>query len=122
MDRVVVMVDPAAGVSALAFSAAWFQDDGARELGTPSVEAAPPGQFLPGVVELVVIPLLVGVAGDALGRLVRRVLDRARQSAPAEPDVAVTAAGGDGGADVLVEVVVEQGVHTVVVRARGGLR
>jgi hypothetical protein len=64
VGRVLVAVDPAVGVSAGELVAAWEADERARALGggSASVEVSPSGQFVPGLVELVLIPLAVNVA------------------------------------------------------------
>jgi hypothetical protein len=123
MDRLVVAIDPAVGVGAGDLSLAWAADEEARGLGEASVEGSAPGQFLPGLVELVVVPLVVNVASEVLSTLVRRVLDRVRRGqadSGASPADGVNLVPGGAPADVVVEVSeTAPGQRVVVVRVAG---
>lgn len=103
--RVVVAVDPSVGVDARAFASAWQADAEARGLGLAVVEPAGGRALVPGLVELVAIPLAVNLASSALCALVARLIS-ARKS---------------DGVDVeVVEVTVADGDRVVVVRSSRG--
>lgn len=110
MGRVLVALDPEVGLSATELAAHWDTDEQARALGAAAVEPSSGEQFLPGLVELVAIPLVVNVASAALcevvSRLVRRLRPRPRDGAELE----------------LTEVVTQQGDRVLVVRLSGLLR
>jgi hypothetical protein len=76
MERMLLALDPAVGVSPESFAAAWEADEEARRLGPVGMEAAPGQQFIPGLIELIVIPMVVGVSTDVLTDLIRRLVRR----------------------------------------------
>jgi hypothetical protein len=75
---VLVALDPALGISAAELAAGWDADEQARALAAAEQEAAPSGEFFPGLLELIVIPVAVNVASSVLYDLVKRVVRRAR--------------------------------------------
>jgi hypothetical protein len=77
MNRTLVAVDATVGVSARAFAEAWAQEPDAAAAGPAKVEEAQEGTFLPGVAELVWVPLAVNLAAAVVYDLVRRVANRA---------------------------------------------
>jgi len=105
--RLVVALDPDVGVSPLDLAEAWSADGDTRELGNATVEVRRDTDFFPEPVALVVIPLLVNLASNAVYDLVRRLLARLRS-------------GRSGQADLeLVEITVANGDRVLVVRLRG---
>lgn len=103
--RLVVAVDPSVGVEAGVFASAWDADAEAAVLGSAVVEAAGGRAFVPGLVELVAIPLAVNLASSALCALVARLIGARK----------------DHGVDVeVVEVTVTDGDRVVVVRTSRG--
>ncbi|GLY96268.1 hypothetical protein Acsp02_35230 [Actinoplanes sp. NBRC 103695] len=91
-------VDGSVGVSAREFAAGWVQEPDAVEAGPAVAEELPEGAFLPGVTELVVVPLAVNLAAAVVYDVVRRVVSRAsrRPREVSEIEIAeVTTAGGD---------------------------
>jgi hypothetical protein len=61
MVRLAVAPDPQLGIGVTALAPCWDADDEARNLGQAEVESASADIFLPGVVELVAIPVAVNV-------------------------------------------------------------
>jgi hypothetical protein len=100
--RLVVVVDPVVGVSAAALVAAWEADTQAGSVGSAGVVPAGPAVLLPGVVELVVIPLLVNLATSVVYDLVRRVVVQARPKVAVEELELVESVGSDGDRVVVV--------------------
>lgn len=78
VGRVLVALEPAVGLSAAEVVVSWEADDEARAVSSVEVEAARGGQFMPGLVELILIPGAVNLATAALYDLVRRVIRRSR--------------------------------------------
>lgn len=78
MVRLLVALDPGAGVRPAQLAAAWNADAEASVVGVARVEATGGGEFLPGVLELIVVPLAVNVASSAVYDLVRRLATRLR--------------------------------------------
>ncbi|WP_089158127.1 hypothetical protein [Micromonospora sp. NBS 11-29] len=97
MNHTVVAVDASVGVSAAAFVKAWNEEPDAAEAGPAELAHVPPGSFLPGVTELVVVPLAVNLAAAVVYDLVRRVLRRAgtRREVSEVEVVEFTSADGD---------------------------
>jgi hypothetical protein len=108
MDRLLVAVDPAVGVQAVELAKAWAEDPEGAALGPVSVQEPGGEMFLPGVVELVVVPLVVGVAGSAIYDVLRRLLARVRPAAATGPDVE------------MVDSTTAAGDRVVVIRLRSG--
>lgn len=105
MSRTLVAVDASVGVSSAAFATAWGEEPDAVAAGPAKVEGVPEGSFLPGVAELVLVPLAVNLASSVVYDLVRRVLRRA--------------AGGREVSEVeVVEFTSANGDRVVVARAR----
>jgi hypothetical protein len=78
MPRLTLAMDPELEVDAAAFVAAWDADEEARRLGQAELEEARREALLPGIVELVVIPLLVNVGGSVLQDVVKRLVGKVR--------------------------------------------
>jgi hypothetical protein len=106
VGRVVVAVDPGVGLSAAEVVVSWEADEQARAVSSAVVESARGGEFLPGLVELIVIPGAVNLATSALYDLVGRVVRRSR------PD------RGELLELELVETTTALGDRVVVVRSR----
>ncbi|GAA1383944.1 hypothetical protein [Catellatospora chokoriensis] len=85
MDRLLVVVDPEVGVPASAFAAGWGADPRASEIGPAVVEPSSGEVFLPGLVELVVVPVAVNLATSVLYDLVKRIVTAARKSGSGAP-------------------------------------
>jgi len=66
-------------VSAKDFVVAWDEDAEAVAAGAVRVEPAGGEVFLPGLVELVVLPFVVNIASTVLYDVVKRVVGRARK-------------------------------------------
>lgn len=105
MDRVTVTIDPSVGVSPADFVAAWGQDADAMATGTARVEKARGEVFVPGLVELVVVPLAVNLVSSALYDLVRHIVMKARR-------------GKEVSEVEVVELATAEGERLVVVRCR----
>ncbi|MGQ0775510.1 MAG: hypothetical protein ACT4NY_13985 [Pseudonocardiales bacterium] len=78
MGRVLVGLDPALGMSPAELAASWDADERARTRAAAEQEAAPSGEFFPGLLELVVLPVAVNLASSVLYGLVKQVIHRAR--------------------------------------------
>jgi hypothetical protein len=106
MNRALVAVEATVGVSAEEFVAAWTEVvDDDTSAPPPQVEAATGATFLPGLTELVVIPLAVNMASAVLYDLIRRAL---RQAGKRHEVTEVE----------LAEITTAQGDRVVVARAR----
>jgi hypothetical protein len=109
MKRLLVAVDSAVGVEPTGLAAAWNDDREASALGTASVESPNGEVMLPGLLELVTIPIAVNLASAVLYDVIRRLVRRRR------PEVT--------GPDLeLVEITTAQGDRVVVVRLTQGHR
>ncbi|MCG5445690.1 hypothetical protein NIE79_004211 [Micromonospora sp. NIE79] len=96
MARLVVAVDPAVGVVPVALAKAWESDEEAAALGAASVQPAAPGTFLPGLAELVLVPLAVNLASSLLYDLVRRLIVQQRPAVDVtELELTETRSGDD---------------------------
>lgn len=82
MGRVLVGLDPTLGMSAADLAASWGTDERARARAAAEQEAAPSGEFFPGLLELVVLPVAVNLTSSVLYDLVKRVIQRARPEPP----------------------------------------
>ncbi|MGH3933175.1 MAG: hypothetical protein ACRDTF_24740 [Pseudonocardiaceae bacterium] len=71
-------LDPALGMSAAELAASWDADERARARAAAEQEATPSGEFFPGLLELVVLPVAVNLASSVLYGLVKQVIRRAR--------------------------------------------
>jgi hypothetical protein len=107
MARLLVALDAGVGVSPADFARSWGEDKQAAVLGAASVRPAGGEIFLPGLVELVAVPIVVDVASAGISDLVRRLVRRGR---PADSSVDLE----------LVDVQTKNGDRVVVVRLRGG--
>jgi hypothetical protein len=97
------------GVAPADLAGAWERDEEARSVGSPMIEPVPPGTFLPGLAELVVIPLVVNLASSVVYDLVKRLVMSLRP--PEAP----------GAVEVVVRDVPDGG-RLVVVRVEGSVR
>ena len=96
MARLVVAVDPAVGVEPAALAKAWDGDEEAAALGPASVQAPTPGTFLPGLAELIWVPLAVNLASSVVYDLVRRLVVQQRPSVDVtELELTETVSGDD---------------------------
>jgi hypothetical protein len=97
MSRTLVAVDASVGVSPKEFAAAWGEEPEAVEAGPATLVVAPEGAFLPGLAELVVVPLAVNLASAVVYDVVRRALRRAagRREVEEVEVVEFTSANGD---------------------------
>jgi hypothetical protein len=94
MGRLLVAVDPGAGIAPGALADAWNADGEASAVGTARVEAAGGRDFFPGL-ELVVIPLVVNLASSGGYDLLKGLVGRLRRGQDAPPvEVAEAPAGG----------------------------
>lgn len=104
-----VALDPSAGVEVASFAAAWSGDGEAQRVGGAAVVTPLPGAvLLPGLVELVVIPLAVNLGSSALYDMVKRLLSASR--GPRERGV---------GDLEIIETSSADGERLLVVRSRG---
>lgn len=101
MARVLVLVDPGVGVSPSDLVKVWSPAPPAAE-GPVRVEAVRGRVMLPGVLEVLALPVAVNLASSALFELVRSWVVRAR--------------GSDEVAFEVVESTDDQGNRVVVVR------
>jgi hypothetical protein len=82
-ERVVVALDPELGVVPADLAGAWNSDELDGTFGPAEVESAGSGTFLPGVVELVVLPLAVNLASTLVYERVRQLVLRLRGASKA---------------------------------------
>jgi hypothetical protein len=94
------------GITPEELAAVWGADPGS--LGAAAVEPADGQQYLPGLMELITIPLAVNVASNIIYDLIRRLVSGLRQN-PGRDDFEV------------VEVTTAQGDRVVVVRPSRGV-
>lgn len=107
--RLLVALDPGAGVAAALFAAAWSGDGEAQRVGGGAVVIPVSGaMFLPGVVELVAIPLAVNLGSSVLYDMVRRLLGVSRGSGVGDLEFA--------------EALTAEGERLLVVRLHGDQR
>lgn len=104
--RVVLAVDPGAGVSPAELAVSWDADEQARSIGVAAVEAAPSGAYLPGLLELVIIPVAVNLASGVLYDVVKRLVQRSRREPAGVSEVEIA------------ESTTERGDRVVVIRLR----
>ena len=95
MDRLVVAVDRVVGVRSAEVAGAWDADTKARQAGLASLESPQPGEFLGGV--LMVILLAVNLGGSVPCALVSRLVGNLRPARPDAGEVEVVAAAGANG-------------------------
>ena len=107
MSRLLVALGLGIKVEPAGLAAAWNADTDASAIGSARVKADGGGEFLPGALELVVVPLAVNVASSALYDLVRRLVKGLRR----EQDSSQTME--------LIEVTTSSGDRVVVVRTGG---
>lgn len=95
MGRVLVGLDPALEMSPANLAAGWDADERARAHGAAEQDAAPSGEFFPGLLELVVLPVAVNLASSVLYDLVKRVIRQARPESRELELLETTTARGD---------------------------
>ena len=88
MNRLLVVVDPGTGIAPGPLADAW-NADGAASAGAARVEAAGSDDFLPGLVELVVIPLTVNLASSAGYDLLKGLITRLRHGQKDAPPLEI---------------------------------
>jgi hypothetical protein len=106
MGRLVVVLDPGLAVTPADLAAAWDRDEETRAAGVATLETAVPGDFL-GVLDLVVVPLAVNLATNAINALIGKLLATLRPERPDQPSLEIT------------EVTRANGDRTVFVRLHG---
>ena len=96
MSRLLVALGPAAGVDPAGLVAAWNADGQAIATGVARVELAGPSEFVPGVMELVVVPLAVNLASSVAYDVLKRLLSglRHEHGQSAEPQLSEVRTGG----------------------------
>src|SRR5690349_9945229 len=105
MNRLLVAVDPGAEIAPRVLAEAWNADGEASALGAARVEAAGPGDFFTGLVELVVIPLAVNLASSVSYDLLKGLITRLRHGRQDAPSVELAEApAGDGDVVIVVRV------------------
>jgi hypothetical protein len=104
-----VVVDPNVGITAADFVALWDADDQARAVGPAVVRPVSAGQYLPGLVELVAVPLAVNLVSNVLYDVVVRLIQRRRRGSALTSEVEV------------VQTMTGEGDQVVVVRVRRGV-
>jgi hypothetical protein len=109
MTRLLIALDPDAGVKPSELAAAWNADTEATAAGSARAEETGGEEFFTGVVELVVIPLLVNVASNAVSDLVKKLVARLRPDQGKTPGLEIT------------EVTTRDGDRVVVVRSGGAV-
>jgi hypothetical protein len=102
MGRLLIVVAPDAGIAPEAMAAAWNGDGAASAAGTARVEASGGDVFFPGLVELVVIPLVVNLASSAVYDLVKKLAARLRPAGGGEPRVERAEVPAGGGEVIIV--------------------
>lgn len=108
MGRLLIALEPVNEVSPVALATAWNADAEARVLGTAQTEGSRKREFLPGALELIVIPLLVNVTSSAVYDLIKKLVRRLHP-APAE-ELSLE----------LAEMTTKDGDRVVTVRFRKG--
>jgi len=95
--RLLVAIDPGVEVTPEELAMAWRDDAEAGSLGAATVEPADGQQYLPGLMELITIPLAVNVASNIIYDLIRRLVSRVRADRHQEDFevIEVTTPGGD---------------------------
>ena len=102
VERLLVAVDRAVGISPDDLASAWDEDDEARRVGPAEAQAPLPEDFLGDVLALVVIPLTVNLVSSAACVLVSRLIAKLRPR-PESGDLEVVATS-DGTGDLVVVV------------------
>ena len=107
MARLLIVLDPGAGVTPAELAGAWNADGEAKVAGPARAEAISGGVYLPGVMELIIVPLAVNLASSAVYDLVRKLVIKLRPQREEDPSLEVT------------EVTTRDGDRVVVVRFGG---
>lgn len=94
MSRLLVALDPSAEVGLAEVMAAWNADPTAAVAGVARIEAVGPGTFIPGLVEMLVIPLGVNLASSAVYDILKGVLKNLRDNQ--QGDLALSDAHASG--------------------------
>jgi hypothetical protein len=78
VGRVLMALEPGIGLSATEVVQSWHADEQALAVSPAEIQEVRGGEFLPGLVELILIPGAVNLAVSALYDLIRRVIRRSR--------------------------------------------
>jgi hypothetical protein len=78
MARLLIALDPGVGVGPTELAAAWNVDAEAQVAGSARAEETSGSAFFPGVVELVVVPLLVNVGSSVVYDLLKQLMAKVR--------------------------------------------
>src|SRR5262249_17779305 len=78
MARLLIALDPGSGVGPTELAAAWNVDAEALVAGSARAEETSGGGFFPGLVELVVVPLLVNVGSSVVYDLLKKLTAKLR--------------------------------------------
>src|SRR5262245_11799425 len=109
MARTLLVADPGLGMSPAQLVSAWDAEFGRTPSGgRAAVERGSGRLMVPGVLELVVLPVAVNVASSALLAMAGRLVNRARGHEPDQPLPEVE----------IVETTNAEGDRVLVVRAR----
>lgn len=105
--RLLVALDPQVGVSPAALARVWQRDSSALAVGGASVTTDATGlPLLPGVSELVTVPMAVNMAPAVVSDLLGRLVNRCRSPQDATRGLELT------------EVTTDEGDRAVMVRVR----
>ena len=103
MARLVVAVDPDAGIAPGALAEAWNGDSETSATGPARVDTVGGYDFFPGLVELIVIPLAVNLASSAAYDLLKGLVTRLRRGQDDGPPLEIVKTP-TGGGDVVIVV------------------
>lgn len=95
--RLLVALDPQVGVSPESLARVWQRDSNALAVGGASVTPAAGQPLLPGVEELVTVPLAVNMAPAVVSALLGRLVNRCRSSHDATRELELTESTTDEG-------------------------
>jgi hypothetical protein len=107
MAQVLSVLDPGTRVKPTELAAAWDADGEAKVAGPAWAETISEGVYLPGVTELIVVPLADNLASSAAYDLVRKLVTKLRPQREEDQALEVTA------------VTTRDGDRVVVVRSGG---
>lgn len=107
MTRLLIILDPGTRVKPIELAAAWNADGEAKVAGLARAETVSEGVYLPGVMELIVVPLAVNLASSVAYDLARKLVTKLRPQREEDQALEVT------------EVTTRDGDRVVVVRSGG---
>ena len=102
MSRLLIAINAAVGVRAEDLAMAWELDDEAAAIGPMKVVDSSAEVLLPGVVELVALPIALNVASNVLYDLLRRLLSRGPRPTTELADFEFMEATTDSGDRVVI--------------------